>query len=214
MGVTKATLIAVGTFGGLGAVLAYSPPHHSLNLGGSLTGAAAGSSFGKTVPSQSAAPTESSSATPINTPASSTPSPSETQKPSPSPKVTHTSVATVPTHAPKPTKTTAKPPAPKKSVAPQKSLVNGTFVGATSKTVYGPVQVQVVIKDSKIIDVTALQLPSAQPYDIQLDQQAVPILVSQTLAAQSADIQGVSGASYTSQGWYDSLVTALAKSGI
>ena len=75
-------------------------------------------------------------------------------------------------------------------------------------------QVQIQIKDSKIVDVTALQLPTAQPYDIQLNQKAVPMLISQTLAAQSSNIQGVSGASYTSQGWYDSLVSALAKSGL
>jgi uncharacterized protein with FMN-binding domain len=204
MGATKATLIAVGTLGGLGAVLAYSPPHHTLNLGGGpLKGLGGGST---STPTQSAtpAPTPTHSATPTASAThSSSPSASASAKPSatPTPKKS----------TPQPAKTTAKATPTNKAASPAKKLVNGTFAGATSKTDYGPVQISITVANSKIVAVTPLQLPSAQPYDIELNNKAVPILTSQTLAAQSSNIQGVSGASYTSQGWYDSLVSALAK---
>jgi uncharacterized protein with FMN-binding domain len=74
--------------------------------------------------------------------------------------------------------------------------------------------VQIDVKASKIIAVRAIQLPTGTAIDAQIDAQAIPILTSETLAAQSADIQGVSGASFTSQGWYDSLVSALSRAGL
>lgn len=208
MGVTKAALIAVGTVGGMGAVLAYSPPHHSLSMGGAFTGSATGATLPTTAPTKVDAPTPTPTSVTTTEPSSATPAATKSATTTPTPTPTHSAPAA------KATKAAPKPAPTKKKAPPKKTLVNGTFDGATSKTVYGPVQVQIVIKDSKIVQVSALQLPNAQPYDIQLDQQAVPVLVSQTLAAQSADIQGVAGASYTSQGWYDSLVSALAKSGI
>ncbi len=204
MGATKATLIAVGTLGGLGAVLAYSPPHHTLNLGGGPLKGLGNSST--SAPTQSATPTPTASATLSATPTanathSSTPAATASAKPTPTPRKS----------TPQPAKTSAKPAPTQKASSPTKKLVNGTFAGATSKTDYGPVQISITVANSKIVAVTPLQLPSAQPYDIELNNKAVPILTSQTLAAQSSNIQGVSGASYTSQGWYDSLVSALAK---
>ena len=192
----------VGTLGGLGAVLAYSPPHQSLNLGGNLKGLGGGG-----VPSSTPTPTQTESTAPAvaSTPAA-----------TPTPTVATTPVKNTP--APKQTavqpKPKPKPVVPKKTVPPAPKLINGTFSGATSRTVYGPVQVQIDVKDSKIVAARALQLPSGTPLDAQIDAQAVPILISETVAASSSDIQGVSGASYTSQGWYDSLVSALANAGL
>ncbi len=202
MGATKATLIAVGTLGGLGAVLAYSPPHHTLNLGGGPLKGLGGGTTSSPTPSATPTPVQTPSATPTTSAThSSTPSATASAKPSATPKKS----------TPQPAKTSAKPAPTKKASPPAKKLINGTFAGATSKTDYGPVQISITVANSKIVAVTPLQLPSAQPYDIELNNKAVPILTSQTLAAQSSNIQGVSGASYTSQGWYDSLVSAIAK---
>ncbi len=206
MGATKATLIVVGTLGGLGAVLAYSPPHQSLNLGGNLKGLVGGTTTPTNTPTPTPTPTQKAptTPTPISTPtpsAPSTPAKSTPTKSTPVPKTT-------------PPKATRKPVPPKKTAPPVSALVNGTFDGSTSQTVYGPVQVQIDIKDSKIIAARALQLPTGTPLDQQIDAQAVPLLISQTVTASSANIQGVSGASYTSQGWYDSLVSALTKAGL
>lgn len=204
MGAAKATLILVGTATGLGAVLAYSPPHHALafgGLGGGNLGGGATPSTGTTPP---ASLTVTPSATPTPTPPVSTPTPTPSEKK---------------TTPPAPKKTTP-PPAAKKVVVPKKTqpaapkLVNGTFSGATSNTVYGPVQVQIDVKNSKIVAARALQLPTSTPRDQEINAQAIPILVQETIAASSSNIQGVTGASYTAQGWYDSLVSALNSAGL
>jgi uncharacterized protein with FMN-binding domain len=92
--------------------------------------------------------------------------------------------------------------------------VSGTFSGASANTIYGPVQVQVTIVNGKITNAKALAYPTGSFRDQQINSQAIPLLIQETLAAQSSNIQGVGGASYTSQGWYTSLVSALAKAGL
>ena len=96
--------------------------------------------------------------------------------------------------------------------APASKGVSGTFVGPSVNANYGNVQVQITVKDGKITDATALQAPSGK--NDRWTNMALPILKKQTLAAQSANIQGASGASYTSYGWYTSLQGALAKAGL
>jgi len=76
------------------------------------------------------------------------------------------------------------------------------------------VQVQVTIVNNKITNATALQYPTESFRDQEINQQAIPYLIQETLAAQSANIQGVGGASYTSTGWVLSLQSALAKAGL
>lgn len=77
---------------------------------------------------------------------------------------------------------------------------------------YGNVQVQITVVNGKITDAQALQAPSGR--SDRYTQYAIPVLRSQTLAAQGSNIQGASGASYTSYGWYTSLQSALAKAGL
>lgn len=96
---------------------------------------------------------------------------------------------------------------------PTAQAADGTFLGAVSQTRFGPVQVQITISNGKITSAQATQYPNNDSRSQSISQQAIPYLVQETLAAQSANIQGVGGASYTSQGWYDSLASALAKSG-
>jgi len=80
-------------------------------------------------------------------------------------------------------------------------------------TQFGPVQVKVVIAGGKITKVSVPVYPTNTPRDQQINSQAIPMLVQEVLKVQSSKIYGISGASYTSQGFYDSLVSALAKSG-
>ncbi|OIQ74955.1 FMN-binding domain protein [mine drainage metagenome] len=84
------------------------------------------------------------------------------------------------------------------------------LTGATAQTPFGPLQVEITVQGTKIIGATALQTPQGGRSS-QINQQAVPYLVQETLAAQSANIQGVSGATYTSGGWVQSLQSALSK---
>ena len=90
--------------------------------------------------------------------------------------------------------------------------VNGSFTGSVANTRYGPVQVKIVVKNGKIGDAQAVQAPSGS--NDRYTQKAVPVLRQQTIAAQSANVQGVSGASFTSYGWYESLVSAIAQAGL
>ena len=110
-------------------------------------------------------------------------------------------------------------PAATKAAAPAQTQaattgVSGTFAGATSQTRFGPVQVQITVENGKITAAKALQYPNGDFRSASISQQAIPYLVQETLQAQSANIQGVGGASYTSYGWYQSLQSALAKAGM
>lgn len=97
-------------------------------------------------------------------------------------------------------------PAPSSS-PPQFGALKVT--GRAASTLYGPVQVQVVVKGQKIVGVNILQRPDATELDIQIGQYAFPRLIAETLAAQSARIDTVSGATYTSGGYIKSLQNAL-----
>lgn len=83
------------------------------------------------------------------------------------------------------------------------------ITGNVASTVYGPVQVQVAVKAGKIIKVTILQQPSTTAHDLQIGAFAFPQLEAETLSAQSAKIDMVSGASYTSGGYIQSLQSAI-----
>jgi uncharacterized protein with FMN-binding domain len=89
-----------------------------------------------------------------------------------------------------------------------------TVTGDTVQTRWGPVQVKVTIKSGKITDVTALQYPTENPRDQQINSYAIPQLRSEALAAQSASIDTVSGATYTSEGYQQSLQSALDSAGL
>jgi uncharacterized protein with FMN-binding domain len=107
---------------------------------------------------------------------------------------------------------TAAPGATPTVVPAQPVGVNGSFTGSVANTRYGPVQVKIVVKNGKIVDAQAVQAPSGS--NDRYTQKAVPVLRQQTIAAQSANVQGVSGASFTSYGWYESLASAIAQAGL
>jgi uncharacterized protein with FMN-binding domain len=92
--------------------------------------------------------------------------------------------------------------------------VSGTFDGETVETRFGPVQVEIVVADGRITDVEALQLTDQDGRSVAISQSAAPVLRQEALAAQSADIQGVSGATYTSEGYTTSLQSAIDKAGL
>lgn len=95
-----------------------------------------------------------------------------------------------------------------------KATTTTKVTGTTAQTQWGPVQLQLTVTGGKITAVTALQLPSGNGRDVEINDQAVPILVQETLAAQSARIDSVSGATYTSEGYLTSLQSALDQAGL
>lgn len=89
-----------------------------------------------------------------------------------------------------------------------------TVTGPAVGTQWGPVQVQISVSGGRIADVQVLQYPNNNPRDQQINGYALPILVDQTLEVQSADVDMVSGATVTSQGYRQSLQAALDEAGL
>ena len=86
-----------------------------------------------------------------------------------------------------------------------------TVTGAVADTEHGPMQVQLVLTGDRITKVNLLQRTDDGQESVQIDSFAIPKLKSETLTAQSARIDAVSGATYTSQGYIQSLQSALDK---
>ncbi|MEU5025725.1 FMN-binding protein [Streptomyces milbemycinicus] len=120
----------------------------------------------------------------------------------------------------------AQPPSPSSSpssssAAPSPSTSHttsagptGTYTGDTINTRYGPVQLAVTLSKGKITAVKALQTPSGDGRSQQIASYAVPQLTNETLQAQNAQIDTVSGATYTSDGYVQSLQSALDQAGV
>ena len=83
--------------------------------------------------------------------------------------------------------------------------------GKVASTAYGPVQIQLIKRSGKIVKVAVLVQPTRTLHDVQIGEFAFPKLISETLTAQDAKIDAVSGATYTSAGYVQSLQSALDK---
>ena len=88
-----------------------------------------------------------------------------------------------------------------------------TVTGTVANTQYGPMQVQLTLSGTKITKVTVLQRTNVGAESNEIDASAIPTLTGETLAAQSAHIDAVSGATYTSSGYIQSLQGALDRAG-
>ena len=97
--------------------------------------------------------------------------------------------------------------------APAPAAVSATSTGTAVQTRFGPVQVAVTISNGTITEVTALQLTNHDGRSVMISNRAAPVLRSEVLQAQSASVQNVSGATYTSMGYAQSLQSALDAAG-
>jgi FMN-binding domain len=84
-----------------------------------------------------------------------------------------------------------------------------TVTGAAASTIYGPVQVQIMVKGGKVTAAKAVEYPQDTPRDSQINAFAIPVLDREAASVGSARIDMVSGATYTSQGYLTSLQNAL-----
>ena len=92
---------------------------------------------------------------------------------------------------------------------PNTAGVSGTFTGSDVPNRFGDVQIKVVVSNGHITDVQAVQLPSDRARSAYISQVAGPLLRSEVIQAQSARIDIVSGATYTSESYAQSVETAL-----
>jgi uncharacterized protein with FMN-binding domain len=89
-----------------------------------------------------------------------------------------------------------------------------TVTGEAAQTRYGPVQVQITVSGGTVTSVTAVDYPQNDPRDQQINSFAIPQLNQEATAAKSTNIDIVSGATYTSQGYIQSLQSALDQAGL
>ena len=111
-----------------------------------------------------------------------------------------------------PAASSAKKTSAKKASAKSGSAGAGastTVTGQAVDTFYGPVQVKITVKGGKITAVTATEYPMNSPRDYQINSYAIPALNQEALQASSANIDSISGATYTSQGYIGSLQSAV-----
>ena len=178
--------------GGLGAVLAITPPQLGSTSAINIAGA----------PIAGADTTASASAS-SSTSATSTGKPVATKK---------ASATKTPASGNSGASNSATPTAAATTAPATPAAINGTFTGPSVNVNYGNVQVKITVVNGRITDAVAVKAPTGK--NDRYTNMAVPTLKAQTLKAQSANIQGVSGASYTSYGWFTSLQGAIALAGL
>jgi len=126
------------------------------------------------------------------------------------------SATTAPAAAPSAAASAAPAPAPSASAGAAQTTTgrSGTFVGDVASTPFGDMQVEIIVSSGKITDVKALKLTDQGGRSVQISNYAAPILRTEALKAQSAKIDSVSGATYTSDGYATSLQSAIDKAGL
>ena len=198
----RALLIAGGTVGGLGAVLAITPPQLGSTSAINIAGAPVTGTGTTAVASASSSSSATAKASAVATKAA---KPVVTKKAASGNSGTSNSSAA--TTAP-----ATQAPAASSTAATSSKSISGTFTGPSVFVNYGNVQVKITVVNGRITDAVAVVAPSGR--NDRYTNMAVPILKEQTLKAQSANIQGASGASYTSYGWFTSLQGAIAQAGL
>ncbi|MER7006650.1 FMN-binding protein [Dactylosporangium sp. NPDC000555] len=106
-------------------------------------------------------------------------------------------------------KTTAPAARPTTAAAGRTTMKDGTFNGKPVYVEYGNVELSIVVSGGKITDIKVLDSPNDHSRSVQISKGALPRLRAEALAAQSADIDTVTGATYTSSGYKLSLQSAI-----
>lgn len=121
-----------------------------------------------------------------------------------------TTTTTAPSNAASP----SAPASAGTSTGTSSAAKDGTYTGDAIQTPFGNMEVAIVVSSSKIADVKVLQATDSGQRSVQISSYADPILRTEVLQAQSANVQMVSGATYTSDGYLQSLQSALDKAGL
>jgi len=200
--IRKTALLITGTVAGVVGVVSYNPPQLNNQIASS-----GGAPVINSTPSNEATPSAAATTSNSKSPAQSAPTKTS--------KGTSQSNNTAPAATASATPTQSQSQTQSQTQTPTKNAgVSGTFKGETSQTRWGPVQVQVTLTDGKITDVSTLQYPNGDRRSLSISSQVIPWLQDEVLQIQSAQINGISGATYTSGGFKASLASALQKAGL
>ncbi|NGO45563.1 FMN-binding protein [Streptomyces ureilyticus] len=199
----NAVLAAAATASGIVLLLALKPTTDPALARGGTTPTAQVTTDASASSSQSSSHSPSASASSSKTPEKQRAPSSASASASPSASASRSVPAT-------PAKTSSASAPRTTSAAP----TTRTVTGATAQTKYGPVQVRITLSGDRITRASAVQSPSSPPRSEEISSTASPKLNQETLEAQSADIDTVSGATYTSEGYKQSLQSALDQAGV
>ncbi len=122
-----------------------------------------------------------------------------------------TSPSSVPSQSSPPPLTPSQSLTSVPNTAPSAAFKDGSYTGDVIDALYGNIQVQTVIQGGKIADIQFLQYPNDRTHSIRINQDAMPILKSEAIQAQSAQVDVVSGATDSSQAFVQSLQSTLIK---
>lgn len=135
--------------------------------------------------------------------------------PKPAPTSTHVAAKPTPTPTPapepKPAPAPAPAPQPQPAAQPQGAFRDGTYTGSSVDVYYGFIQVAAVVSNGRLSNVKILSYPNDRGTSIEINTYALPRLTQEAVAAQSADVSGISGATDTSMGFRESLSAALSQ---
>jgi uncharacterized protein with FMN-binding domain len=198
--IRKTALLITGTVAGVVGVVSYNPPQLNNQIASS-----GGAPVINSTPSNEATPSAAATTSTSQSPAQ----PAPTKNSKGTSQGNNTAPAATASATPTQSQSQTQTQTPTKSMG-----VSGTFKGETSQTRWGPVQVQVTLTDGKITDVTTLQYPNGDRKSLNISNQVIPWLQDEVLQIQSAQINGISGATYTSGGFKASLASALQKAGL
>ena len=207
----KTVFLVTGTASGIAAVLAYNPPHLNNQI------LASGNSIGSTTPPSTTPTSTPTSTQSAQSKSTQTPAQPNSKQTVPAQKTqvqsSQSSSSSSSTNS-QPSATQTQAADTTQSSTTQPSSKSGTFVGDTSQTRWGPVQVQITVSAGKITDVQALQYPNGDGHSMQISSAMIPWLIQETLKVQSTNIMNISGATITGNGWKRSLASALQKAGL
>jgi len=130
-------------------------------------------------------------------------------------QIAETTAPTQPTATPPaaqtaPAKTSTTQPMMTPMMKPAGKYADGSYTGSAADAYYGTVQVKAVVRNGQLADVQFLQYPNDRSNSRYINSQAMPLLTQEAIQAQSAQVDGVSGATFTSQAFQQSLTAALA----
>lgn len=128
----------------------------------------------------------------------------------PSSNVSAAPIGTSPNTQTTPSAGSSAPPVAAGS-APTGQYKDGTYTGSVANAYWGPVQVQATVHNGAITNVRFLSYPNSHSTSTYINQQIMPVLTQEAIAAQSANVNYISGATFTSQAFQQSLAAAIAK---
>lgn len=190
----KTVLLVTGTVAGVVGVVGYNPPQ--LDAAIAPTGATP-------LPSTTVETTQTTTSAPAKNGSVAKPSNTKTTNGKPASNKT--------------VNTNTQSPAANQSEtqqSPKSSGASGVFQGNTTQTRWGPVQVEITVANGQITNVSTLQYPNGDRRSLNISNQVLPWLQQEVLRTQSTNITGISGATYTSNGFKTSLASALQKAGL